>query len=71
MRNNLLIETVAIGLFTIVMEFFVYFVLTGEFPGPRLGHFYKMLAGAFLLGASIHLVLEFAGVNERWCKAEF
>lgn len=71
MRQGLLLELLGIGLLTVFMEFFVYRILTGEFPGPQLGHFKSMLLGAFLLGSSIHLVLEVSGVNEKWCKSAF
>ncbi len=71
MRQGLPLELVMIGLFTMVCEFAVYRILTGEFPGPHLGHFKSMLLGAFMLGSSIHLILEITGVNEKWCKANF
>ena len=71
MRQGLLAELLAIGILTMLLEFLVYKLLTGEFPGPHLSHFKSMLFGAFLLGSSMHLILEVAGVNERWCKSAF
>jgi hypothetical protein len=71
MRQGLLLELLGIGLLTVFMEFLVYKLLTGEFPGPHLNHFKSMLLGAFLLGSSIHLVLEVTGVNEKWCRSAF
>ena len=71
MRSALLVEMIAIGIFTMLLEFIVYRVVSGEFPGPHLSHFNSMLLGGFLLGASTHLILEVVGVNEKWCKAVF
>jgi hypothetical protein len=68
MRTALLFEMIAVGIFTIILEFFVYRVISGEFPWTHLPHFKGMLLGAFLLGASMHFILDVAGVNESWCR---
>lgn len=71
MRKNLIIELFVIGIFAIILEFFIYRLITGEFPGYHLKHFNSMLLGSFLLGSSMHLILEIVGANEKWCVAEF
>lgn len=71
LRKNLLLELVAIGILTIIVQFFIYRFLSGEFPGPRLPHFKKMILGSFLLGVSLHFILEIATVNEKWCRSTY
>lgn len=71
MRKNLPLELVAIGLLTIIVEFFIYRLLSGQFPSPKLPHFNKMILGAFLLGSSLHFILEIATVNEKWCRTTY
>jgi hypothetical protein len=70
-RKELILEMIAIGIFTILVEYFVYRIVSGEFPSPRLSHYNAMLLGAFLLGASMHFILEVTGVNEKWCRATY
>jgi hypothetical protein len=71
MRSELFIEVIVIGIFAIILDILIYRVLVGEFPSPSLPHYYKMILGAFILGASMHIILEFAGMNEYWCKRVF
>jgi uncharacterized membrane protein YidH (DUF202 family) len=71
MRTALLLEMIAVGIFTIVLEFFVYRIVAREFPWTHLPHFNSMLLGAFILGASMHFILEVVGVNESWCRSTF
>jgi hypothetical protein len=71
MRPNLLLELLLVGIFTIILDFFVYRIMSGKFPGPHLAHFRSMITGAFLLGSSMHFILEIAGINKKWCQKEF
>ena len=71
MRTELIIETIVIGIFAIILDVLIYRVLVGEFPSPSLPHFNKMILGAFLLGASMHIILEFSGMNEYWCRKTY
>jgi|688.fasta_scaffold153964_2 hypothetical protein len=73
MRNNLPYEVLIIGILTIIATFAIYYLLNGQFPSysEDPAKFYKMLLGSFLVGSSLHLTLELAGLNEKWCKNEF
>ena len=61
MRNSVLLEAVVVG----VMTSATYYALTQLNTGlatPWL---------LFLTGALIHLVFEFAGMNEWWCRQTY
>jgi hypothetical protein len=71
LRNGLLLETIAIGVVAILFDLLIYRVVVGRFVDTKAPYFYQMILGAFLLGASIHVTFEFAGLNEKWCRANF
>jgi hypothetical protein len=71
MRSNLIYELLIIGVITVVFNLGIYTLLTGQIPTPKLHHFYKMILGSFLLGSSMHFVLEITNLNEKWCRSEF
>jgi hypothetical protein len=60
-----------IGIFAIILDVLIYRVLVGNFPSQSLPHFKNMILGAFILGASMHIILEFAGMNEYWCRKTY
>lgn len=68
MRVELLYEVIAIGILTIIFLWPSYYITSGKFPDKEI---YKMIIGAFILGGSMHFVLELAGVNEYWCRKTF
>lgn len=61
MRNSLLLEAVVVG----VMTSATYFALTQLKTGVATPWL------LFLTGALIHLVFEFAGMNEWWCRQTY
>jgi hypothetical protein len=71
MRKELLLELVVFGIVTVVFNLAIYWIITGEFPSPKLEHFNQMLLASFLLGSSIHLTFEVLGFNERWCRSTY
>ncbi len=71
MRKELIFELIAIGILAVLFDLVIYKLLSGYFPSPSLPYYNKMILGAFLLGASLHFVLEVVGVNESWCNSVF
>ena len=71
MRNELFLEMLVLGIISIIFNLAIYWLLTGEFPSPKLDHFNKMALGAFLLGASLHFFFEIVGLNESWCRKTY
>ena len=60
MRTNLPIEAIVVGLLTICMFYFIRYFYNGD-----------LIVLLFLTGALLHLTLEFAGLNESWCKVTY
>lgn len=67
-RKLLIVEVIIIGLLTMLLQLVIYRAITGTFPSPKLDHYNEMLLGGFLLGSSLHLILEVVGANESWCR---
>lgn len=68
MRKELIFEVIAVGILTIIFLWPSYYLVSGKFPNKEVS---KMLIGAFILGGSMHFVLEIAGLNEKWCRMTF
>lgn len=61
MRSSLLLEAVVVGVMTSTLFYSLQYMNTG-LTTPWL---------LFLTGALIHLVFEFAGMNEWWCRQTY
>lgn len=61
MRNSVFLEAVVVGVMTLATYFALMQLNTG-LATPWL---------LFLTGALIHLVFEFAGMNEWWCRQTY
>lgn len=68
MRDNLIYETILIGILTLLFTFGIIYVLNNKLPDSSKPDYYKMVIGAFSVGALLHLSFEFTGMNESWCK---
>lgn len=68
MRTEIVYEVIAIGILTIIFLWPSYYVVSGKFPEKEI---YNMMFGAFILGGSMHFVLEIAGLNKWWCQKTF
>ena len=64
-------EMFILGLCVIAIESVVYRIFTGEFPTTALSHFWPMIASGMIVGASIHLIFEVTGINEKWCRVTY
>lgn len=61
MRNNLPFEAIIVGLLTILVFYTVRYIFQDL----------DLIILLFLSGALLHLTLEFAGLNESWCRTTF
>ena len=70
MRNTLLIEAIVIGIITVILGIVVAKIMekTMKFEKNSL---LPMYIGTFVVGASLHLIFEFSGINSWWCKSVY
>jgi hypothetical protein len=61
MRSSLLLEAVIVGVMTSTLFYSLQYMNTG-LTNPWL---------LFFTGALIHIVFEFTGANEWWCKQTY
>lgn len=65
MRTELIYEIILIGIFNVILLWPIYYLTTGKFPEKNIQ---SMIIGMFILGGSLHFILEMSGVNKYWCK---
>lgn len=70
-RYAVLYEMLLVGLCVVIIEFILYKLFTGKFPSTELKHFWQMVASGMISGASLHLILELVGINEKWCRITY
>lgn len=71
MRNNLIYESIFIGVMTLLLTNIMYYIFNHKFPESTKPGYYQMIIGAFLVGFILHLGFEFTGMNELWCKSTY
>lgn len=71
MRNNLIYESIFIGVMTLLLTNIMYYIFNSKFPESTKPGYYQMIIGAFSVGFILHMGFEFTGMNEFWCKTNF
>ncbi len=67
------LELLVLALLSIIINFLIYsvFTRTFKFPDYKEKGTLPMYIGGIVLVAVLHLLFEFTGVNESWCKAMY
>jgi hypothetical protein len=68
MRNNLIYESIFIGVMTLLLTNIIYYIFNNKYPETTKPGYYQMIIGAFLVGFVLHMGFEFTGMNESWCR---
>jgi hypothetical protein len=70
---QIMFELVILALLSIVINFLIYsiFTRTFKFPDYKDRGTLPMYIGGIVLVCGLHLLFEFSGVNESWCKAMY
>lgn len=68
--SNIIIELIAISISAVILLPIIEFAMTGEFLKQRQGT-YQMYLGTVLLVSMLHIVYEYTGLNEKWCRMTY
>ena len=67
MRDTLIYEVIAIGVMSLVLTYILNYIIKGMSPIFD----YQQMVIPFLVGALIHILFEFTGMNEKWCRMTY
>lgn len=64
------IELLFLAVASVVINFLIYSGFTGTFKFPDIKQegTIPMYVGGIILVCGLHLIFEFTGLNERWCR---
>jgi hypothetical protein len=67
------IELLILAILSVIVNFLIYsvFTKTFKFPDYKEKGTLPMYIGGIVLVCGLHLLFEFTGVNESWCKAMY
>lgn len=68
--SNILIELIAISVSAVILLPIIEFLMTGKFLKQQKGT-YQMYIGTVILVSMLHLVYEYTGLNEKWCRITY
>ena len=68
MTQSVLVQTIIVGIVTLIVDLFVFRALTGYFPTPKLNYFYSMILGGFMIGSIVYLIYVYSGTRKLWCS---
>lgn len=68
--SNIILEIIAISISAVILLPVIEFSITGEFLKQKPGT-YQMYLGTVLLVSMLHIVYEFTGLNEKWCRMTY
>lgn len=67
---DILYELIFISISAMILLPFIEFPFTGKFLEFRKGSF-PMYFGTVILVSLLHIIYEFVGFNEKWCKMTY
>jgi hypothetical protein len=75
MRNikTVLLEAIVIGIMSIICGYVWYFIISKVYTDTTNSNSYylPMTINIFLIGFSLHFILEYTLLNEKWCKITY
>lgn len=68
--SNIIIELIAISISAVILLPIIEFIMTGNFLKQQKGT-YAMYVGTIFLVSMLHIIYEYTGLNEKWCRMTY
>lgn len=68
--QNILIEVIFVSISAVILLPIIEYIMTGKFLARQKGT-YEMYVGTIILVSMLHIVYEYTGLNEKWCRMTY